>query len=193
MTLAWAQRQEALLSDCIVPLGVFMHMVDRLSDFAVPYQHALETEAGQRNVYLYLVGLLSHLDRKNAGRIAALVDVERLVRQDFIGTVLWDHRLLIQVLVGQVVDQLDEADGIIAFDPSSFPKRSTHSVVSSASGVATMARSTTARSASSWDTSVAKTMPCSTSACTCPRSGHGTSNNARNAMCQRRRGIKPEQ
>ena len=32
------------------------------------------------------------------------------------------------LLVGQVAEQLGEPDGIIAFDPSSFPKRGTHSV-----------------------------------------------------------------
>jgi SRSO17 transposase len=128
MTPAWAQRQEALLSDCIVSPDVFKHMVDRLGDFVVPYQHALETEAGQRNVHLYLQGLLSHLPRKNAEEIATLVDVERLVMQEFIGTAPWDHRPLVHVLVGQVVDRLGEPDGIIAFDPSSFPKRGTHSV-----------------------------------------------------------------
>jgi SRSO17 transposase len=32
------------------------------------------------------------------------------------------------VLVGQVAERLGEPDGIIAFDPSSFPKRGTHSV-----------------------------------------------------------------
>ena len=73
-------------------------------------------------------GLLSHLHRKNAEKIAALVDVERLVIQDFIGTAPWDHRPLITVLVGQVVERLGEPDGVIAFDPSSFPKRGTHSV-----------------------------------------------------------------
>src|SRR5437867_11626985 len=36
-------------------------MVDRLRDFVVPYQYALETKAGQRTVYLYLTGLLSPL------------------------------------------------------------------------------------------------------------------------------------
>ena len=128
MTPAWAQRQEELLSDCIVSPDVFDSMVDRLRDFVVPYQHALETEAGKRNVHLYLAGLLSHLDRKNAEKIAALVDVERLVMQAFIGTAPWDHRPLITVLVGQVVEQLGEPDGVIAFDPSSFPKRGTHSV-----------------------------------------------------------------
>jgi SRSO17 transposase len=68
------------------------------------------------------------LDRKNAEKIAALVDIERLVLQDFIGTAPWDHRPLVTVLVGQVVARLGEPDGIIAFDPSSFPKRGTHSV-----------------------------------------------------------------
>ena len=46
MTPAWAQRQAELLSDCIVSPDVFHHLVDRLSDFVVPYQYALETEAG---------------------------------------------------------------------------------------------------------------------------------------------------
>jgi len=128
MTPARTQRQEALLRDCIVSPDVFDHMVERLRDFAVPYQHALETEAGKRNVSLYLQGLLSHLPRKNAEDIATLVDFERLVLQAFIGTAPWDHRLLVRVSVGQVVEQLGEPDGIIACDPSSFPKRGTHSV-----------------------------------------------------------------
>ena len=97
MTPGWAQRQEALLRDCIVSPDVFDHMIERLRAFAVPYQHALETEAGQRNVFLSLQGLLSHLPRKNAEDIAALVDVERLVLQAFIGTAPWDHRPLITV------------------------------------------------------------------------------------------------
>src|SRR5262249_54382504 len=128
MTPAWAQRQEALLRDCIVSPDVFDHMVERLHDFAVPYQHALATAASKRNMYFYLAGLLSHLDRKNAEEIAALVDVERQVLQAFIGTASWDHRPLIKVLVGQVVERLGAPDGVVAFDPSSFPKRGIHSV-----------------------------------------------------------------
>jgi SRSO17 transposase len=128
MTPAWAQRHEELLRDCIVSPDVFNPLMDRLRTFVVPYQQALETEAGQRNVCLYLQGLLSHLPHKNAEEIAALVHVERLVLQEFIGTAPWDHRPLVTVLVGEVVEQLGEPDGIIAFDPSSFPKRGTHSV-----------------------------------------------------------------
>jgi SRSO17 transposase len=128
MTPTWAQRREALLSDCLVSPDVFMHMVDRLREFVVPYQHALETEAGQRNIHLYLQGLLSHLPGKNAEDIATLVDMERQVLQDFVGTAPWDHQPLIEVLVGQVAERLGSPEGVIAFDPSSFPKRGTHSV-----------------------------------------------------------------
>jgi SRSO17 transposase len=128
MSVVWAQRQAELLHDCVVSPDVFEHMIERLHDFAQPYQQCLETEAGQRNVDLSREGLLSHLDRKNAEKIAALIDVERVVMQECIGTAPWDHRPLVTVLVGQVVARLGEPDGVIAFDPRSFPKRGTHSV-----------------------------------------------------------------
>jgi SRSO17 transposase len=128
MTPAWAQRREALLSDCLVSPDIFHQMLDRLGAFVVPYQRALASEAAHHPMHLYLQGLLSQLPRKNAEAIAAWVDVERQVIQDFIGTVPWDHRPLVTVLVRQVAERLGEPDGIIAFDPSSFPKRGTHSV-----------------------------------------------------------------
>src|SRR5215813_5276228 len=128
MTPVWAQRREELWSDCLVSPDVFHEMVDRLGEFVMPYQQALETEADPHSMHLYLQGLLSHLPRKNAEAIAVWVDVERQVLQDFIGIAPWDHRPLIGVLVGQVAQRLGEPDGIIAFDPSSFPKRGTHSV-----------------------------------------------------------------
>jgi hypothetical protein len=102
MTPVWAQRREELLSDCIVSPDVFNPMVDRLGEFVVPYQQALEIEAGQHPMHLYIQELLSHLQRKNAEEIAALVDVDRQVVQDFIGIAPWDHRPLIPVLVRQV-------------------------------------------------------------------------------------------
>ena len=180
MTPAWAQRQAELLSDCMVSPNVFIPMIDRLSEFIVPYQHALETEAGKRNVHRYLQGLLSHLPGKNAEDIATLVDVERQVLQAFIGTAPWDHRPLIEVLVPQVARRLGQPDGIIAFDPSSFPSAARTRSGSNANGVATGAKSTTARLASSWVMFLMMSMPCSTSGCPCLRSGHMTSNGASN-------------
>jgi hypothetical protein len=97
MTPVWAQRREELLSDCLVSPDVFKQMVDRLGAFVVPYQQALEAEAGPHPMQLYLQGLLAHLPRKNAEDIAIWVDVERQVIQDFIGTAPWDHRPLVTV------------------------------------------------------------------------------------------------
>jgi SRSO17 transposase len=128
MTRVWTLRREELLSDCIVSPDVFNQMVDRLGEFVVPYQQVLETEAVQHPMHLYLQGLLSQLPGKNAEDIAAWVNVDRQIIQDFIGIAPWDHRPLIGVLVAQVAERLGQPDGIIAFDPSSFPKRGTHSV-----------------------------------------------------------------
>ena len=128
MSTVWALRREELLSDCLVSPDVFISMVDQLGEFVMPYQQALETEADQHPMHLYLQGLLSNLEHKNAEKIAALVDVERQILQDFIGIAPWHHQPLVTVLVGEVAEQLGEPDGIIAFDPSSFPKRGTHSV-----------------------------------------------------------------
>jgi len=128
MTPAWAQRREEMVSDCLVSPDVFHQMVERLGEFIVPYQQALEPEAAQQPLHLYLQGLLSHLPRKNAEDIATFVEVERQVIQDFIGTVPWEHRPLVTVLAGQVAARLEEPAGTLAFDPSRFPKRGTHAV-----------------------------------------------------------------
>ena len=124
MALAWAQRREALLSDCIVSPDVFNPIIDRLAEFVVPYQQALETEAAQRNLHRSLQGWLSHLPRKNAEDIATFVDIERQVLQAFIGTAPWDHRPLIEVVVPQVVHRLGQPDGIIALSPKAYPSAS---------------------------------------------------------------------
>jgi hypothetical protein len=128
MTPVWAQRREELWSACLVSPDVFNEMVDRLGEFVMPSQPALETEAAPHSMHLSLQGLLSHVPRKHAEDIAAWVEVERQVMQDFIGIAPWDHRPLIGVLVSQVAKRLGEPDGLIAFDPSRFPKRGPHAV-----------------------------------------------------------------
>ena len=97
MTPAWAQRREALLSDCLMSPDIFQPRLDRLGAFVVPYQRALASEATHHPMHLYLQGLLSHLPGKNAEDIATFVNVERQVIQDFIGTVPWDHCPLVTV------------------------------------------------------------------------------------------------
>ena len=185
MTPAWAQRREELLNDCLVSPDVFTSMVERLGDFVVPYQRALETEVGQRNVPLYLEGLLSHLGRKNAEEIATFVHVERQVLQDFIGTAPWDHQPLVKWPIAWASPRASSRS-IPAVSPNAARTR----WASNGSGVATGGRSTIARSASSWATSLRTIMPCSTSGCPCPRTGHATSHDARHATSRQRCATK---
>src|SRR5215470_5164832 len=144
MTPAWAQRREEMLSDDLVSPDVFTQMVERLGECVVPDRQALETAADPHPMHLYLQGLLSHVDRKNAEAIAAFVEVERQVLQDCIGTAPWDYRPLLTVVVGEVVEQLGEPDGIIAFDPAASRSAVRTRSGASASGAGTAARSTTA-------------------------------------------------
>jgi SRSO17 transposase len=190
MTPAWAQRHEELLHDCIVSPDMFNSMVDRLRAFVVPYQHALGTKASQRNIHLYLASLLSHLPRKNAEAIATLVDVERLVLQEFLGTAPWDHRPLITVLVGQVVERLGEPDGIIAFDPSSFPKRGMHSVGVKRQWCSHRGKVDNCQVGVFMGYVSHHDMPCSTSVCPYLRTGHGMRTDVRHAMYPRTCAIK---
>ena len=53
MTPAWAQRREALLSDCLVSPDIFHQMLDRLGEFVMPYQRALASEAAHHPIHLY--------------------------------------------------------------------------------------------------------------------------------------------
>src|SRR6266446_2533970 len=162
MNTVWAQRREEVLRDCLVSPDIFHQMVERLAEFVVPYQHVLETTTGKRNVHLYLQGLLSHVPGKNAEDIATFVEVERQVVQDFIGTApppgiinRWS-RCSSDRSSSSWAHPMGSSPSIPAASPSAARIR----WASSASGVATEARSTTVRWACSWATSHATTMPC---------------------------------
>jgi SRSO17 transposase len=60
--------------------------------------------------------------------IAYLHDQDRQPIQKFIGQVAWDHRPLLDELASQVGAELGEADGVLVFDPSAFPKQGRNSV-----------------------------------------------------------------
>jgi SRSO17 transposase len=73
-------------------------------------------------------GLLSDLGSKDVESIAYLHDRERQGLQKFIGQADWDYQPLLTELTRQVGTELGEADGVLVFDPSAFPKKGTESV-----------------------------------------------------------------
>lgn len=121
-------RKEELLADCQVPPAVFQDMLTRLIAFSEPFVSGLCRTEQREHARTYLHGLLSDLQRKNAEAIAYRHDDDRQGLQAFIGAAPWDHQSLLDELARQVGQELGEADGVLVFDPSAFPKKGQHSV-----------------------------------------------------------------
>src|SRR5262249_56634103 len=113
---------EEVLEDAEADRAVLRGMLPRLDRFLEPFAAAL-TDAQRAHAHHYLAGLVSDLERKNAEGIAYLHDQERQGLQKFLGQAPWDERPLVAELARQVAAALGEADGVLVFDPSAFPKQ----------------------------------------------------------------------
>src|SRR5271156_968136 len=121
-------RLDELLADAVVPASLLRGAVPRLEDFLQPFIASLQTSERQTNARHYVQGLLSDLDGKDVESIAYLHDRDRQGLQRFIGQAEWAHQPLLTELVRQVAAELGEADAVLVFDPSAFPKKGTASV-----------------------------------------------------------------
>ena len=121
-------RKAELLADCEVGAEAFNNIAQRLETFAEPFTTSLPSPESKVHSHTYMAGLLSDVARKNTESIAYRHDVDRQVLQRFIGYTNWDHEPLLDELTRQVAAELGEADAVIVFDPSAFPKRGSESV-----------------------------------------------------------------
>jgi SRSO17 transposase len=121
-------RMDELLIDAEVSAGLLRGVLPRLEAFLQPFVAALHTVEQKTKATQYVSGLISDLDSKDVESIAYLHDRDRQGPQKFIGQSEWDQRPLLTELVRQVASALGEADGVLAFDPSAFPKQGTESV-----------------------------------------------------------------
>jgi len=121
-------RLDELRDDARVRPSVLRGVLPRLDAFLQPFVTALQTPERRTNARHYVRGLLSDLGSKDVESIAYLHDRERQGLQKFIGQAEWDHRPLLAELARQVGRGLGEADGVLVFDPSAFPKKGAESV-----------------------------------------------------------------
>jgi SRSO17 transposase len=128
MEAEYVKRKQQLLDDCKVAPQVFEGVIPRLETFMEPYVQSLVRKEQVEHAQTFVQGLLSDLDHKNVESIAYRFGQERLPLQWFIGFSGWDYRPLRDELVRQVGGTLGEADGVIVFDPSAFPKSGRESV-----------------------------------------------------------------
>ena len=121
-------RKRELLAQCKVSPLIFDDMIRRLDVFATAYVAFFRRKEQRQHAELYLGGLMSDLRRKNSESIAYQIGEDRHGLQHFIGAAPWDHRPLIEVLVGQVAAEIGDPSGVIVFDPSGFEKQGKDSV-----------------------------------------------------------------
>lgn len=121
-------RKAELFAECQVRSTLFQGFQQRLRTFSEPFSRLLPRSEQVEHAQTYMQGLLSDLERKNAESIAYRHDQDRRGLQNFVGGSSWDHRPLLTELARQVGTQLNEADGVLSFDPSGFVKRGHKSV-----------------------------------------------------------------
>ena len=128
MEARYAFRKSQLLDECQVAPEIFEQVIPRLYSFMNPFVKIFHGQAAEQHAKTYVCGLLSDVEHKNIESIAYRFGQSRLPLQGFIGWADWDDAPLRQELLGQVGKQLGQADGVLVFDPSGFPKKGTESV-----------------------------------------------------------------
>jgi SRSO17 transposase len=121
-------RKRELLDECRVSPKVFDGVETRLENFMQGFVATLCRREQVEHATMFVSGLLSDLDHKNVESIAYRFGQDRLPLQWFIGFSAWDDRPLRTELARQIGAELGEADGVLVFDPSSFPKSGKESV-----------------------------------------------------------------
>ncbi len=126
--LAFEARKQALLKECNVAPQIFQEVEFRLQRFLEPFVASLARREQVEHVHTFVSGLLSDLEHRNVESIAYRFGQQRLPLQHFIGLSEWDDRTLRQELARQIGRELGALDGVLVFDPSSFPKSGCESV-----------------------------------------------------------------
>ena len=103
-------------------------LLPRVRLFLEPFLQSLSGSSKKQHALEYTTGLMSGLKHKTGEGIAYLYDQDRQGIQKFVGQTAWDHQPLLRTLAVQVGIELGEAEGVIVFDPSAFPKKGDKSV-----------------------------------------------------------------
>jgi len=106
----------------------FYATANRLQQFMEPFINHYRRHEQARHAIQVVQGLCSDLKDKNGESIAYLFGLDRKAIQHFLGQSTWVDLPLRLELGRRIGCELGEADGVIAFDPSTFPKSGNQSV-----------------------------------------------------------------
>ena len=127
MSLLDKAEAQALLNAADVTADTVRGCADRLTGFLQRYLPQFYRVEQRDNAALVIRGLISGLQRKTCEPIAIAAQLPRKPIQFFVGSGKWDDEAVMTELRLHVREQLAQPDGVVVIDPSSFPKKGTHS------------------------------------------------------------------
>lgn len=128
MECSFETRKRELEQECVVESGMFLEVRERIAEFMKRFSASLSRRQQRDHATKVVYGLCSDLDRKNAESIAYHFGMDRKAIQHFIGESQWADEPLRIELRNQIASELGCVDGVLVFDPSSFPKSGNESV-----------------------------------------------------------------
>jgi SRSO17 transposase len=128
MSLLHTPAAKALLDEATVSEDDVAGCEGRLGAFLERYLPLFYRKEQRVNAGVVIRGLLSDLERKTCEPVAYREGCERKPIQFFVGRGLWDDEKVMGELRRHVAEDLADPDGVIIFDPTSFPKKGGHSV-----------------------------------------------------------------
>jgi SRSO17 transposase len=99
----------------------------KLAQFVGRFLPCFYRQEQRDNARLVVQGLVSGLERKTAEPIARAHGVPRKPVQFFVGNGKWDDEAVMGEVRRHVVEEMGDPAGALVFDPSTFPKKGTHS------------------------------------------------------------------
>jgi SRSO17 transposase len=105
------------------------NFVEELKEFHGQFEECYSRSEPQENLFRYLVGRLSSLERKTIEPIAVhtkgVQGVRAMLRS--VSEILWDEKKARSIYHERVSTELGEAEGVLMFDESGFVKKGEHS------------------------------------------------------------------
>jgi len=125
---SFERRKSELTAECKVRSDLFSRVAGRLDAFMQPFLSSYRRREQQDHATTVVRGFCSDLSHKNCESIAYHFGLDRKTIQHFVGESQWDDQPLRDELVRQIGIQLGEPNGVLALDPSAFPKSGKQSV-----------------------------------------------------------------
>src|SRR5438552_17155168 len=123
MSLLERPEAQVLLEDATLSAQAVRGCARRLSAYLARYLPLFYRAELRDHLCLAVEGRLGGLERKTSEPIARQAAVPRRGLQRFVGAGEWDDEAVMAELRGQVREELADPNGVLALDPSSFPKK----------------------------------------------------------------------